>query len=262
MDSRIAQRRAEVRRERMYRRRHRTITVAVVLVCLAVGAAIERSPLLALSDVRVVGTERLTPDEVVQAAALPLGTSTLRLRLAPARQRVEALPLVRRARVRRIDPLTVRIEVVERQPVLVLLGRDGPALVDADGVVVAAGMEEGLPVLATRDSSLPPLGAKVDTVPEAANAFAVYTALPAPLRTEVQRYDAHGPNDVELVLANGVRARFGRADRVADKARIMRVLIDDLQGTPIAAVDLRAPSNPVAVPAPPSPPPPGSPPDQ
>ena len=114
VDERIAARRREVREDRRRRRLRRTIMVAVALVLVVVGVLVERSSLVALAEVRVTGTERLDVRTVRRAADLELGTSTLRLPLGEARERVEALPLVASAEVRRLDPLTVLVEVTER----------------------------------------------------------------------------------------------------------------------------------------------------
>ncbi|MDQ4131000.1 MAG: FtsQ-type POTRA domain-containing protein, partial [Actinomycetota bacterium] len=245
MDSRIEQRRIEARRERAISRRRVAVCLASVLALFGVAAWLEQSPLLALSEVEVVGTRRLSPDEVREAAALGLGTSTLRLRLGHARERVEALPLVRSAAVRRADPLRVRITVVERRPILVLAAAGGEVLVDAEGIVVAPGGQAGLPVITTSAPEPLPPGASVSELPEAWNAFAVATSLPGPLRADVLRYEGRGRNDVVLVLGSGLRARFGRAEDVGEKSRALGALLSELEASaPGASVDVRVPSNP------------------
>lgn len=247
MDTRIAQRRAEVRHERMHDRRRRTLIAAVLAILLAAGVAVERSSLVALAAVEVHGAHRLEPEAVRDAADLPLGTSTLRLRLGAAADRVRAMPGVRSAALRRVDPLTVRIDVVERLPVVAVASGGRAVLVDADGIVVGAGSTGRLPVVATSLAALPEAGEDVDARPILRNAMAVYRGLPGPLRAAVRRYEAVGPDDLDLMLSAGVRVRFGRGDRVAEKARILGAL---LEAAPEGAViDVRAPGNPVILPA-------------
>lgn len=247
MDTRIAQRRAEIRHERMHDRRRRTLIAVVVAVLLAAGVAMERSSLVALAAVEVHGAHWLDPDAVRDAADLPLGTSTLRLRLGAAADSVRAMPGVRSATLRRVDPLTVRIDVVERLPVVAVVAGGRAVLVDADGIVVGTGSTGRLPVVATSVAALPEAGEDVDATPILRNAMAVYRGLPGPLRAAVQRYEAVGPDDLDLMLSAGVRVRFGRGDRVAEKARILGAL---LEAAPEGAViDVRAPGNPVILPA-------------
>lgn len=247
MDSRIARRRAQVREQRMRRRRRRTLIAVLVALLIAGAVALERSPLMALAEVEVGGVERVTADAVREAAALTLGTSTLRLDLRAAEQRVEELAWVDTARIRRRDPLTVLITVRERRPAMNLRTPVGSALVDEDGVVLERGSDAALPVLSLPAGRLPSAGERIDEDAAAANALAVYRGLPGPLRTEVARVEGLQRDEAELVLRSGTTVRFGRADRVDEKARALGALLAQL-ADPVRVIDVRAPSNPVVVP--------------
>jgi len=247
IDERIAERRKQVREERRRGRLRRTITVAVLVVLVLVLVVVERSALVALEEVRVAGTERLDESDVLEAAGLELGSSTLRLNLRGAAGRVEDLALVRTASARRLDPLTVLIEVEERVPVLVAESRRGAVLVDREGVVFdEAGDEEGLPVVVVADR-LPAVGDGVEVSPGLANAHEVWRGLSGPLRVEVVRYEATGPDELTLVLDDGVEVRFGRAERIDEKVRALGAVLEDLAATDVAEIDVRAPSAPVVV---------------
>lgn len=219
-----------------------------MLALLAVAALIvvERSALVALDEVRVAGIDRLDEAQVLDAAALELGTSTLRLRLGEVAARVEALPLVRSAQARRLDPLTVLIEVEERVPELVVRGPGGSVLLDRDGVVLDEGQVAGLPVveLARR---LPAVGSTVAEHPTLANAHRTWHGLSGPLRVEVEWFEAAGPDELSLHLRSGVEVRFGRADRIDEKVRALGAVLEDAGDAEIAVVDVRAPSAPVVV---------------
>lgn len=253
MDRRIARRREQVRGFRRRRRLRRTLLVVGVLVLAAATLAVERSPLVALSEVRVEGTVRADPEQVRAAADLPLGTSILRLRLGDAEERVERLPLVADATVRRADPLTVVVSVRERQPVAVVEAEGRDVLVDETGLVIVSGNQVSLPVIAVADgvlaspAELQP-GTPVGELPGVDNAHAVLTGLPGPLRSAVQRYEVGGADKLQLVLADGMRVRFGRATRLPEKARALGALLEDAAGSGATVIDVRAPSNPVIAP--------------
>ncbi|MFA9445439.1 cell division protein FtsQ/DivIB [Egicoccus sp. AB-alg6-2] len=247
IDERIAERRRQVREQRRQHRLRRTI-VLCLLVLLAVALfVVERSDLVALEEVQVRGTSRLDPQAVIEAADLPIGTSTLRLRLGDAEERVEELPLVREATARRIDPLSIEIEVVERVPALNARHGDRRVLLDRDGVVLAEGRVDGLPEIVTAHA-LPEPGEHVDEEPALANAHQAWRRLSGPLRAEVVRYDADGPDELDLHLADGLLVHFGRAERVDEKVRALGAVLEDLDGTEVASIDVRAPSTPVFTP--------------
>lgn len=251
IDERIAERRAAVRDDHRRSRLRRTRWWLGLLVLLGIVVVVERSPLVALEEVEVVGLERLEPAAVIAAADLEVGTSTLRLRLRAASERVEELPLVREASARRIDPLSVLFEVEERRPELLVVGDGERRYVDRDGIViddVAPGEEPSADLPVIELASEPPLlGAPVTDDAALANAHAVWRGLSGPLRADTVRYRAEGPDELTLELRSGVEVRFGSADRVDEKVRALGAVLDDIGDTPVATIDVRAPSAPVVI---------------
>lgn len=249
MDERILERRRQVRRERQLRRLRRTLLVAAGIVVAALLVALERSPLVELAEVRVSGTERLSATQVRRVAGLELGTSTLRLPLDEAERRIEALPLVREARVRRIDPLTVELVVRERTPIAVVVGRGEPAMIDRAGVVIVRGRREGLPVIDLGQGRVPEPGRSVSASPALRAAHRVLTELPGPLRAEVVRYRVPASDRLVLVLPDGVEVSFGRPVEIGEKVRALGVVLEDLGRRRVRRIDVRAPRTPVIEPA-------------
>jgi cell division protein FtsQ len=246
IDDRIAERRRSVRDERRRWRLRRTILTVLAVAVVIVLVLIERSALVGLEEIRVTGTERLDPDDVVAATELELGTSTLRLRLSRVEERVEQLAPVRDASARRVDPLTVLVEVAERRPSLVVEGDGDQVLVDREGVVLATGEQEGLPRVVLDDTPPRP-GGEVADDPALANAYRAWRGLTGPLRAQVERYVAGGPDDLVLRLESGIDVRVGRADRLDEKGRALGVILEDVGDAQIAEIDVRAPSAPVVI---------------
>jgi cell division protein FtsQ len=246
IDARIAERRRRIRGERRQGRLRRTLLLITLLLLVVALVLVERSALVGLEEVEVAGTERLDPSEVLDAAALELGTSTLRLRLGAVEERVEALPLVGEATARRLDPLSVRIEVTERQPALNVRGGSERVLLDRDGILLVEGSVDGLPEIRIQ-GEVPGPGQEVGADPALANAHETWRTLSGPLRAEVVRYDAEGPDELTLRLRSGVDVRFGRAERVDEKVRALGAVLDDVAEAEVAIIDVRAPSAPVVV---------------
>jgi cell division protein FtsQ len=252
IDDRIAARRATVREDRRRARLARTLWALAAVLLVVALVLIERSSLVALAEIQVIGTERLEPDEVRAASGLELGTSTLRLDLRQAADRVEqALPLVRTADARRVDPLTVELVVEERQPVLVVVGEGERRFVDRDGVLIDdVGADEtpaaSLPVI-DLPGPPPPVGASAAVDPTLANAVAAWRGLSGSLRAEVVRYRAAGPDELTLTLRSGIDVRFGRAVRVDEKVRALGAVLADIGDVPVELIDVRAPGAPVVV---------------
>jgi cell division protein FtsQ len=246
IDDRIAERRKGVREERRRARLRRTLAIVIGVVVVVALVVVERSALVGLEEIHVTGVERLDEEEVREATGLELGTSTLRLRLGRVEERVASLPAVREADARRLDPLTVLIEVVERRPSLVVQGDGERVLLDREGVVLDTGGQAGLPRIVLNDAPPEP-GESAEDDPALANAVRAWRGLSGPLRSQVDRYLADGPEDLVLRLESGVDVRIGRADRLDEKVRAMGVILEDIGEADISEIDVRAPSAPFVV---------------
>ena len=243
MDARISARRAEVRAARRRARLRRTLLVLLALGVVAGGVLLERSAVLAVARVEVVGLERLERDAVLAAADVPPGTPILRVRTGRVAAAVTALPLVRRAEVDRVEPTAVRVAVEERRPVLVASGRGRSVLLDRDGVAVAPGSEGGLPTVVLTGPP-PDVGRGVVDDAALANAHRAWVGLSGPLRARVVRLIAPDAERLELVLDSGVRVRFGRAEDLAAKVRALGAVLADTAGSGVTVIDVRVPAVP------------------
>lgn len=242
MDVRFEQRRAGIRRQNRRRRLRRTLALLAVAALLGVLWAIERSPLVALENVIVEGDRHVPENEIVAAADLDLGTSTLRLDLGGAEERVTALPAIRRATVVRVDAVTVRIEVVERVAELRLHTPTRKWLVDGDGVVIAAGDGPTVMPVVLFDHEVA-LGQTADES-GLVDVMTVHDGLSGPLRSRVTAYRADPNGDVALLLEGDLVAVIGDATELDEKIRAVGALLEEIEGTDVTQIDVRVPSRP------------------
>lgn len=272
MDARIRARRHDVMRERARRRRRLTFSVIILVVLAAAGVGIARSSLFAIIDVRVTGVQGQEAELVRRTAAIEPGNNLLSTDLRAAAARVADLPWIRDADARRIPPATLELQVTRRQPIVTVRLPEAAWLVDADGVVVAGGSQEGLVEITAPHSVVPGVGGQVRDA-ALRNALIAHAEMPASLRATVVGYEAPSARDLRLHLAGGVVVRFGVADQVEAKARSIALLLEQIRlqaerrtapdegtgsagtgsagtGYAVMEIDVRAPDNPVLVPAP------------
>ena len=116
------------------------LMAAVALFFLARFAVL---PLLTIRHVLLQGDSPLSREETLRIAGLRTEEYWHSVPCAAIQKRLEADPLVRRARVERIFPATVRMTVDRRLPVAVVLaesgGRSVPLLVDGEGCLFKVG---------------------------------------------------------------------------------------------------------------------------
>jgi cell division protein FtsQ len=205
--------------------------VLVLAVLAGAGWLVGFSPVLAVERVEVRGAHRLAASSVRQVAAVPLGVPLPRQDLTAIAGRVTSLPQIESAEVSRRWPNTIRVAVVERQPVLGVPQPEGFVLIDTRGVAFES------------QPSLPSgvLEADVDpsNVAVLREVGAINAAMPAALRGRVERLRGTSQS-VTVVLSGGVEVNWGTGADSALKADIVLAL---LKRKP-SAIDVSSPHNP------------------
>ncbi|HEY8314806.1 MAG TPA: FtsQ-type POTRA domain-containing protein [Candidatus Baltobacteraceae bacterium] len=225
------------------------IVIALVLVAAAAGGYYAASwPGFHPANVRVRGNAVVPTGEILSAAAIARSQNVWLQNTRAAARRIEAIPYVATARVRRTPPANVLIVITERVPYAVL--RDGAdrALVDRELRVLSN--EPGsrtLPVFDVRVASAFTPGAFVRNA-VARRLRDDYDALLAGhVIVSSLSYDRFG--DLDATVRPGIRILFGDDVNLAKKIPLVDPILSQVarKGRPIRAIDLRAKSTPVIV---------------
>lgn len=214
--------RAEVRRFTVRQRRRRRIWIGVAIafaltVLGTAGAAY--SPLFAVERVDVVGTSQLDAAAVADALKGQVGTPLAMVDDSAVKAALVRFPLVESYTLEARPPHDLIVRIVERTPVGVVQTPAGFTLVDAAGVVLST--------TPTAPAGQPVLDISGGTQSDAFRAAGrVVRALPDGIRSQVTAVSASTPDDVTLTLgATGSKVVWGSADRSAEKARVLDLLM-------------------------------------
>ena len=249
IDPRLRQRRIDVRREEGRRRLRRLLIGLGVLGALALVWAFTYSSFLDVDHIVVSGQAHTTEADVRAAASIGRGQPMLYLDTDGAARRVEALPWVASASVRRTYPGTVRVDVVERVPVVAEpLQTGGFRLIDGEGHAIADSPALPTGVLLMSGPTPPvAVGAVVDAQQLAAIDAA--TMLPASLKQRVGAVTWDKDGSVSLDLAPRGTIRLGPPTELPAKYLAAVAVLEKLDpNTTIGVLDVRAPQAPVLAP--------------
>ena len=219
---------------------------ARLLACLLLSGASGLLYHVATSDgfriggVVVAGNQLLTAGEVEVAAAVR-GMNIFWVRQEEVRQRLQALPAVKSARVTAFLPNRLEIQIRERSPVAVWQAGATALLVDEQGQVIGPAREPaGLTLIRDLEPGELQAGAPVDA--EAVEtASRLQSLLPATARTAPREFEYSRASGVSAVVDFGPRVRFGNGDNLDWKAHALVAVRRELERTGQRAelIDLR-----------------------
>jgi cell division protein FtsQ len=240
IDPRIRARRVAVLRAEGRRRLRLVLVVTTLAVAIAAAWTLSRSVILDVDRVHIDGVDGPAAALVREVAGVPEGVALLDVDTGAIEARLERLPWVKEADVRRKWPGTLVMTVVERTAIAVVPSGTGLALLDEDGVVMAreslptAPTVEGLPVVAV------PLSVAVGAVHlDAGPGLAVVAALTADLEPWVEAVLV-GDGHVGLDLVGGATVSMGPAVRLDDKVSAVRAVLAGVDLSCIRSIDVTA----------------------
>jgi cell division protein FtsQ len=194
------------------------MTVALIVVTVALGLTLYFTPVMSARNIVVTGIGVVTRDQVLDAAKVQPGTPLLQINTDQVADRVAAIRRVASARVQRQYPSALRITIVERVPVVVKDFPDGPHLYDRDGVDFATAPPP--PALPYIDVDNPG-----PTDPATKAALAVLIALRPEVAAQVGRIAAPSVASITLTLADGRKVIWGTNERTEEKAEKLGALL-------------------------------------
>ena len=205
-------------------RRHRFVrrlgwVVAAVLPFVVVGWVLLGSSWLVVHKVVVTGEQRLTAKQVLAAADVELGTPLARVDTGAIASRVRALGPVLSVSVTRGWPSTIKVEVVEREPVVAVGAGKAWTLYDGTGTQLgtATAVPTGVVQLVVQHPG--------PDDPSTQAALTVLQGLPTTLRALVVSVRASTVEQVGFVLRDGRRVVWGGTSDGAAKAAALTALL-------------------------------------
>ncbi len=238
-------------------RRYWIPAILAIAIVASLGWALAAAPMFHLSSVEVTGLGRVSREDVLARAALNPNENVWLSDTRAAERRIEGIPYVLTARVRRRFPAAVNIVVTERTPeACVQDGRARELTVDGTLRVLESGCASapGLRYL-TRDALAAQPGdfltdPAIVGLRDEAQALVTFASPPAGDAAPALHFTSFSldpAGQLDATLAGGVRVHFGDDDALAEKERLVGPILASLgaRAANVRAVDLRAPATPV-----------------
>jgi cell division septal protein FtsQ len=189
-----------------------------------VRGLIARQETLTARQLVLEGNRLVGRGEVLAALGVDAGASLMTLDLADLAHRIEGIPAVRHARIRKEYPSALAVTIQERVPVMIAEGAPG-MLVDEEGVAMGPETIAADPL--PRADGLSFTGRRLADPSLAAMAVELRDAsLAAGLGWPgiVSRLDFSDPGGPVALVGSGIQVRLGRGDFAGKMARLAAVL--------------------------------------
>jgi cell division protein FtsQ len=235
--------------DRVRPRRGVIVLAAVALVVLGGFAWLRESSLVEVREVEVTGLSARDAPRIRAALEAAAGEmTTLHVREGRLRDAVADHPAVRDLEADADFPHTLRIRVLEHDPVGALSSREGKVPVAADGTLLRALPGDGL-------ASIPvdrlPHGERV-TAGRGWRGVVLLARAPQPIRKRIERV-TWGPRGVAAHLRDGPAVLFGTLGELEVKWAVAARVMADHAAAGATAIDVRMPSRPAVAGLPPLP---------
>jgi len=198
------------------------------------------TPLLAIEKIQVTGTSRLKEKSIVNALISQIGKPLPTINSAEVAKSLNSFPLIESFSIVSLPPHTLKIQIVERQPIGVIQISGTSYLYDPAGVRIGiSNGSENLPIISIQGS------------PEKSKQFKaaidVLMALPANLLQRVAEINAKSKDDVTMRLRGyaGQKIIWGDGTDSVLKSRVLDALIANQKKTDRVTFDVSSPNAPV-----------------
>ncbi|MFI7497240.1 cell division protein FtsQ/DivIB [Streptomyces sp. NPDC049687] len=229
------------------------LVLAVVVLGAGVVWVLYGSPWTRVERVSVSGTDVLTPDQVREAAAVPVGSPLISVDTGAIETRLRVnLPRIDEVDVVRSWPHGIGLKVTERQPVLLVRKGSNFVEVDEEGVRFATISEalKNVPLLEMAASAPDSGGSGAASLRRFGEDRLVREAvkaagdIPAAVARRTRALKVRSYDDISLELTDGRTVAWGSAEKGALKARTLTAL---MKASPAARhFDVSAPTAPAS----------------
>ena len=217
-----------------------SLTVGSVAVLGILTGVATFSPLLAIQQVTVVGTERLDPEEISKALASQIGKPLPLFNQEEIADSLAGFSLIESFTATALPPNELQVKVSERQGICIVEFEGALWLHDPAGVRIA---------LAQPTDLLPRI--LVSEVPSSSQRFRdsvdVLLALPVELLAQVEIIQANTKDDVRMSVRGslGQRISWGDSSDAVLKSKVLQALMANNQGASGVTFDVSSPNAPV-----------------
>ena len=222
-------------------------SIFFILLLVTAAYVLARSSVFEVRQIKVVGNYTLTSENITAASGINPGENIFKLDLKASAQRLQIIPLIKKAELTRKLPAAVEIQIEERRPRAILPFDGGFIQVDEEGVCLQKGNlgQSPLPVITGVNFTVPAPGGQIKSQ-ALDKALTVAKGLPGGLLPMLSEIHVEGDLIIIYTL-DGIQCRLGTASDAQQKGEVLMKVLTELKekGKKIQYIDLSYTGSPV-----------------
>ena len=218
----------------------------IVLLAILALVAVLMSPVCNIKEVSVVGNERVSTQQILDAVGHMEGMNLFRISTAKIKKNAESVPYVGEVTVHRVFPNKLRIEVKEEHTALFISFAGKMVCVGENGKVIDYTSEDnaiGAPIaagLTVEDYQIgQPAKVKEGKALETALAYCGYFK-EYDLFPMVTELDVSNPEDVKFTIRYHLQVEFGKEEQLGYKMRYLKQVISEVGDHSDGVINIRS----------------------
>jgi cell division protein FtsQ len=212
------------------------VVAPIVVISLLIAAFF--TPLFAIKQITVVGTERLSAEKLISTLQPLMDKPLTMVSNQEVSDLLSGFELIETFALQAEPPNTFRVKVRERQPLLIIIQSGQRQMFDAAGVRIAvAKADDDLPVFDFQGNSLQD--------PKFAHAVELLLSLPLATYSSISSISVSDQLTSQFVLKDsGIRVFWGANSEPLLKAEVLDSLLQT-SGSKVRRIDVSSPNAPV-----------------
>jgi cell division protein FtsQ len=217
-----------------------SVSTASLAILLGIVATVTFSPVLAVKEIFVSGTERIDPAQIQKALQSHVGTPLPLLNEQEVADSLAGFELIESFSATAVPPNGLNIRISERQAICIISSGGSRWLYDPAGIRIAkSAAGEMLPEILISEN---PLNSQ-----RFRNSIEVLMALPEDLLDDVEFIEARSKDDVQMSLRSSRNQRiiWGDSSDSVLKSKVLQALIKNHRKQSSVTFDVSSPNAPV-----------------
>lgn len=233
--------------DKIQKKRTSSKAIVIACICAALFVLLLLSPLFGVSEVRVVGNEKLAAEAVIKASGIAVGTNVFKINTAKCEKQLTTMAFVDEVNVVRKFPAIVEIRITESKEMAYIYFIGNYVGIDEEGKILEIKPKDAqleLPVILGTNVTEFGIGNNIK-IDDPAKQEAIFQILKQintnEMQTMIKNIDVADLNDIKFFTTSESTVNMGTMDDIIYKISFLKKILEEPGDKRGAVIDMTNP---------------------